>query len=65
RGRNPNGSQNDVAGITDPTGRILGLMPHPEAFLFPENHPRWTRSRVPSARGLELFANGVEKAPQR
>jgi phosphoribosylformylglycinamidine synthase len=62
RGRNPNGSQNDVAGITDPTGRILGLMPHPEAFLFPENHPRWTRTAIETPRGLELFANGVRWA---
>lgn len=59
RGRNPNGSQNEVAGICDPTGRILGLMPHPEAFLFPENHPRWTREPVPAARGLEIFRNGI------
>jgi phosphoribosylformylglycinamidine synthase subunit PurQ / glutaminase len=61
-GRNPNGSQNDVAGITDRTGRILGLMPHPEAFLNSENHPKWTRSTVLSPRGLELFANGVRAA---
>lgn len=59
RRRNPNGSQNGVAGITDPTGRILGLMPHPEAFLHRENHPRWTRSPVAAPRGLELFAKGV------
>ena len=65
RGRNPNGSQNAVAGITDPTGRILGLMPHPEAFLYPENHPRWARTPIDSARGLELFANGVRNAPDR
>lgn len=65
RGRNPNGSQNAVAGITDPTGRILGLMPHPEAFLYPENHPQWARTTIDSARGLELFANGVRNAPSR
>lgn len=59
RDRNPNGSQNAIAGVTDPTGRILGLMPHPEAFLDVENHPRWMRSTVSSPRGLELFARGV------
>ncbi|RPJ07981.1 MAG: phosphoribosylformylglycinamidine synthase subunit PurQ, partial [Spirochaetaceae bacterium] len=37
---NPNGSELDIAGITDRTGRIFGLMPHPEAFLVPQNHPR-------------------------
>ena len=55
----PNGSEGHVAGICDPTGRILGLMPHPEAFLHPENHPDWTTSRIPEAQGLKIFANGV------
>lgn len=59
RDRNPNGSQNGVAGVCDPTGRIFGLMPHPEAFLFPENHPRWTREPIPKARGREIFRNGI------
>ncbi len=40
---NPNGSQHDVAGICDPTGRIFGLMPHPEAYNHWTNHPDWTR----------------------
>ena len=40
---NPNGSTDGIAGITDRTGRVFGLMPHPEAFLFAENHPEWTR----------------------
>lgn len=39
---NPNGSLMDVAGICDPTGRIFGLMPHPEAYHHWTNHPRWT-----------------------
>jgi phosphoribosylformylglycinamidine synthase subunit PurQ / glutaminase len=56
-GRNPNGSQGSVAGITDTTGRILGLMPHPEAYLYPENHPEWLRGD-----GLTLFRNGVAEA---
>ena len=38
---NPNGSVNSIAGLCDPSGRIFGMMPHPEAYLFPENHPTW------------------------
>ena len=40
---NPNGSAGAVAGLCDPTGRIFGLMPHPERFVDPWHHPRWTR----------------------
>ena len=61
---NPNGSVGNIAGITDRTGRILGLMPHPERFLYPENHPRQTRRREQGtgafADGLPLFINAVE-----
>jgi phosphoribosylformylglycinamidine synthase I len=39
---NPNGSLNDIAGICDPTGRVFGLMPHPEAFNHWSNHPDWS-----------------------
>ena len=42
---NPNGSVLDIAGICDPTGRIFGLMPHPEAYHHPTNHPEWTRRK--------------------
>ena len=63
-GTNPNGSEHSIAGITDRSGRVLGLMPHPEAFLFPQNHPRWTREHVATARGLEVFARGVEYAKE-
>lgn len=59
KGENPNGSVDSIAGITDQTGRILGLMPHPEAFIVPEHHPRWTREPVAEALGLRLFVNGV------
>jgi phosphoribosylformylglycinamidine synthase len=41
--QNPNGAADDIAGLCDPTGRVLGLMPHPERNLTPWNHPRWTR----------------------
>ena len=61
-GRNPNGSINNIAGITDLSGRILGLMPHPEAFLNVENHPRWTREPIQRAYGLDVLENGVRRA---
>jgi phosphoribosylformylglycinamidine synthase len=61
RGRfpfNPNGSALDIAGICDPTGRVFGLMPHPEAFNHPTNHPDWLRDRERVRRGLEGPATG-------
>jgi phosphoribosylformylglycinamidine synthase len=58
---NPNGSEGDVAGICDPTGRVLGLMPHPERHVLPTQHPRWTREGLaPEGDGLRLFRNAVE-----
>jgi phosphoribosylformylglycinamidine synthase subunit PurQ / glutaminase len=57
-----NGSARDVAGICDPTGRVFGLMPHPERFLRWENHPRWTReSRRPEGDGVRFFRAAVAK----
>ncbi len=57
---NPNGSVDDIAGICDPTGRILGMMPHPEAFLHRTNHPRWTRMDLPEqGAGRSIFENAV------
>jgi phosphoribosylformylglycinamidine synthase len=50
---NPNGSVNDIAGICDPSGRVFGLMPHPEAFNRWTNHPQWTRRKERIKRGLE------------
>ncbi len=40
---NPNGSVDGIAGITDPSGRVFGIMPHPERYIFRRQHPRWTR----------------------
>jgi phosphoribosylformylglycinamidine synthase len=58
---NPNGSQGDVAGICDPSGRVLGLMPHPERHVLPTQHPRWTRQGLAAeGDGLQLFRNAVE-----
>jgi phosphoribosylformylglycinamidine (FGAM) synthase-like amidotransferase family enzyme len=60
-GSNPNGSSRSIAGVTDPSGLVLGLMPHPECFLWPEHHPRWRRERVLRT-GLEIFKRGVASA---
>jgi len=58
---NPNGSQGDVAGLCDATGRVLGLMPHPERHVLPTQHPRWTREGLKEeGDGLKLFRNAVE-----
>jgi len=54
-GANPNGSVDDIAGLCDPTGRILGMMPHPERFVDILQHPTWTRGTVQTADGLGLF----------
>ena len=58
---NPNGSVGDVAGLCDPTGRVLGLMPHPERFQDAVNHPQWTRRRgTVEPDGLRFFRNASE-----
>jgi len=58
---NPNGSVMAIAGICDATGRIFGLMPHPEAFNHTTNHPRWTREEISENElGLVIFRNAVE-----
>ena len=62
---NPNGSSGGVAGICDPSGRLFGLMPHPDAFLYPFHHPLWARRKLDGALpaegdGLKIFRNGVD-----
>jgi phosphoribosylformylglycinamidine synthase subunit PurQ / glutaminase len=58
---NPNGSIGDIAGICDPTGRVLGMMPHPERHMLGTQHPRWTREGLKKfGDGLAIFKNGVE-----
>jgi len=68
---NPNGSLQDIAGICDSTGRIFGMMPHPEAFNHYTNHPNWTRRKEKQSRqgkplpsqdgeGIQIFRNAVE-----
>jgi len=60
--QNPNGSVFDIAGITDKTGRILGLMPHPERHYLFVQHPKWTRMKKAAklGDGAKIFENGVE-----
>jgi phosphoribosylformylglycinamidine synthase len=58
---NPNGSAADIAGICNPAGNVLGLMPHPEDHLFDYQHPRWSRGER-TGLGLPLFVNGVRCA---
>ncbi|MBI1337969.1 MAG: phosphoribosylformylglycinamidine synthase [Phycisphaera sp.] len=65
---NPNGSLDDIAGICDPTGSVLGLMPHPERFTDPTHHPQWTRQSpdwlTQTPAGLRFFHNAVEHVRQ-
>lgn len=56
---NPNGAMGDVAGVCDATGRVLGLMPHPERFVDATQHPRWTRGGIETGAGLSIFENAV------
>jgi len=56
---NPNGAQLNVAGSCDDTGRVFGLMPHPERHIDPTHHPRWTREQRDRGDGLAVFENAV------
>ncbi len=58
---NPNGSRLGIAGVCDPAGRVLGLMPHPERNIEPWHHPHWTRGTAGGA-GLAVFVNAVNAA---
>ncbi len=68
---NPNGSLLDIAGISDPTGRVFGLMPHPERYIAPTQHFQWTRLATAQVaangeasdwaeNGLGVFKNAVK-----
>lgn len=62
---NPNGSINAIAGLCNPSGRIFGMMPHPEAYLFPENYPHWDMQKVKMnlpdhGLGLLFFRNAIQ-----
>jgi len=57
---NPNGSIHSIAGITDPTGRVLGLMPHPERNIFARQHPNFRRDFPGAGAGLKFFEGAIE-----
>ncbi|MFQ6009231.1 MAG: phosphoribosylformylglycinamidine synthase I [Candidatus Zixiibacteriota bacterium] len=58
---NPNGSIANIAGICDPSGRVFGLMPHPERHFDPTNHPRWTREGLKNeGDGVQIFRNAIK-----
>ena len=57
---NPNGSINAIAGVTDPTGRILGLMPHPEKFVDTTQYPNWRREKIEKPHGLFIFEDMIK-----
>jgi phosphoribosylformylglycinamidine synthase len=60
---NPSGSDDDIAGVCNPQGNVLGLMPHPENAVLPHQHPRWTREpRRVEGDGLAIFRNAVRYA---
>jgi phosphoribosylformylglycinamidine synthase I len=62
---NPNGSVDSIAGLTDTTGRVLGLMPHPERFVRPTQHPHWSRLKDRrDGDGMTIFNNAVKYIQQ-
>lgn len=56
---NPNGSLNAIAGVTDPSGRILGLMPHPEKFVDTTQYPNWRREKIINPHGSFIFEDMI------
>ncbi len=63
RSTNPNGSVADIAGVCDPSGVVLGLMPHPENHIVERQHPHHRRGGGgPQHLGLRIFQNGVQHA---
>jgi phosphoribosylformylglycinamidine (FGAM) synthase-like amidotransferase family enzyme len=51
----------DIAGLCNEMGNVLGLMPHPEDHIYAQQHPRWTRGEV-GGLGIGLFRNGIRAA---
>lgn len=64
--RDPNGSQRHIAAITNPTGQVMGMMPHPERFCLPQQHPEHTRGELKGLpHGYLLLSNLVKEATKR
>lgn len=61
---NPNGSMNGIAGVCDPSGRIFGLMPHPERYVLPHQYENWRRTSHTKPHGLPIFENAVTFAAE-
>jgi phosphoribosylformylglycinamidine synthase len=63
---NPNGSVDDIAGVCDASGLVFGLMPHPERYTDPLQHPAWTSQRPArkAGHGLQVFLNAVKHVEQ-
>ena len=61
---NPNGSVDDIAGVCDETGLVLGLMPHPERYVSPLQHPAWTRLAASKIGVASTAAGGLAQAGQ-
>lgn len=62
---NPSGSPGGIAGVCDPSGRLFGMMPHPDAFLYRFQHPQWFQGAADDTeegQGLAIFRNGVDYA---
>lgn len=68
-GTNPNGSEDGIAGICDPSGVIFGLMPHPERYVTATQHPQWTRQGPgfldETMQGLKFFQNAVKHVKEQ
>ncbi len=58
--QNPNGSLNAIAGVTDPTGRIFGMMPHPEKFVDITQYPNWRREKISKPDGAFIFEEMIK-----
>ena len=58
--QNPNGSLNAIAGVTDPTGRVFGMMPHPEKFIDITQYPNWRREKISKPHGAFIFEQMIK-----
>lgn len=58
---NPNGSAANAGGVSNPSGTVFGLMPHPERYISAYQHPQWTRQKIKAVEGagLKFFENAV------